>query len=252
MAVSKDAEGLRIPLDAGIAGSVATGAEPHVNIPAAYADARFNQAIDKKTGFTTKHILCMPFKDRQGRIVAVVQAVNKMRMGRATNRPFDSFDERRLFQFCAEIAQILSVNALDMFYGQATAEGKADFLEIFSDRNVRLNRRRQSLLVTTLMMSRGRSPVSRRKTAVLMQINTWDFSSLSHEQDHLEVCFLHIMDESGAIARRLLCAAFHGVLCMVLIVAHCSAIPQDNFKIEAGKLKVRSARICLPSDNVRI
>jgi len=35
------------------------------------------QAIDKKTGFTTKHILCMPFKDRQGRIVAVVQAVNK-------------------------------------------------------------------------------------------------------------------------------------------------------------------------------
>ena len=90
-------------------------------------------------------------------------------MGRATNRPFDRLDERRLYQFCAEIAQILSVNALDMFYGQATAEGKADILEIFSDRTVRLNRRRQSLLVTSLMMNRGRSPVSRRKTAVLMQ-----------------------------------------------------------------------------------
>lgn len=139
-----------------------------------------------------------------------------MRMGRATNRPFDGLDERRLFQFCAEIAQILSVNALDMFYGQATAEGKADILEIFSDRTKRLNRRRQSLLVTTLMMNRGRSPVSRRKTAVLMQINSWDFSALDHEQDHLEVCFLHIMDESGAI---------------------------DEFKIEAGKLKAFVSKI---------
>ena len=46
-------------MDAGIAGHVATTGET-LNIADAYADPRFNQEIDTKTGFKTRAILCMP------------------------------------------------------------------------------------------------------------------------------------------------------------------------------------------------
>ena len=186
---------------AGIAGSVATGVEDHVNIPDAYKDSRFNQDIDRQTGFQTKHILCMPFKDRQGSIVAVVQAVNKMRMGESTNRPFDVLDERRLSQFCHEIAQVLSVNALDMFYGQASESGDdVGVLAMFSDRAVRIRRRRQSLMVSNLMLS---ARPLRRETAAPAQslfFHSWDGNVLDHnDADFLEMCAMIIMKEVGAV-----------------------------------------------------
>eukprot|EP00747_Dinoflagellata_sp_TGD_P166922 gnl/TRDRNA2_/TRDRNA2_190490_c0_seq1.p1 gnl/TRDRNA2_/TRDRNA2_190490_c0~~gnl/TRDRNA2_/TRDRNA2_190490_c0_seq1.p1 ORF type:complete len:499 (+),score=129.02 gnl/TRDRNA2_/TRDRNA2_190490_c0_seq1:94-1590(+) len=54
---------IRIPKTAGIAGLCCTTAEV-INIPDAYADSRFNQAMDKKTGFRTQSILAIPmFED---------------------------------------------------------------------------------------------------------------------------------------------------------------------------------------------
>ena len=41
-------------------------------------DPRFNKAIDKKTGYYTKNILCMPILDNEGEVVGVAQIVNKM------------------------------------------------------------------------------------------------------------------------------------------------------------------------------
>jgi signal transduction protein with GAF and PtsI domain len=52
---------IRIPMDRGIAGAVATANAP-VNIPEAYDDPRFNQAVDKQTGYRTKSILCVPMR----------------------------------------------------------------------------------------------------------------------------------------------------------------------------------------------
>jgi len=51
----------RIPIDAGIAGAVATTGET-INIADCYADDRFNQENDKKTGFRTNNMLAMPLK----------------------------------------------------------------------------------------------------------------------------------------------------------------------------------------------
>ena len=50
---------IRIPSDAGIAGSVFTGGET-LNIPDAYADLRFNPEVDKRTNYRTRNILCVP------------------------------------------------------------------------------------------------------------------------------------------------------------------------------------------------
>lgn len=68
---------LRIPMTAGVAGSVATTGEI-ANIPDAYEDSRFNKAVDADTGYRTKTILCMPLKGADGTTIAVIQLINKV------------------------------------------------------------------------------------------------------------------------------------------------------------------------------
>jgi signal transduction histidine kinase len=80
---------IHLKLGAGIAGWVAQSGAT-VNIPDAYADPRFNQAVDKTSGFRTRSILCMPMPNHKGDIIGVVQVLNK----RA--RPFDGDDEALL------------------------------------------------------------------------------------------------------------------------------------------------------------
>jgi len=68
---------IRIPSHAGIAGHVATTGEI-LNIPDAYKDPRFNQGIDKKTGYKTDSILCFPLKTAEGNVVGCAQLINKL------------------------------------------------------------------------------------------------------------------------------------------------------------------------------
>ncbi len=88
---------IRLPLGTGIAGHVALTGET-VNIPDAYADLRFNPDVDRTTGYRTSTILCMPMRDREGRILGVIQVLNK-RVG-----PFTPSDEALLAAFAAGAA----------------------------------------------------------------------------------------------------------------------------------------------------
>ncbi|MCF8093329.1 MAG: GAF domain-containing protein, partial [Desulfotignum sp.] len=65
-----------IPNHTGIAGAVFTSGET-INIPYAYADLRFNPAVDKQTGFFTRSILCVPVVNKNGRVIGVTQVLNK-------------------------------------------------------------------------------------------------------------------------------------------------------------------------------
>jgi phosphoserine phosphatase RsbU/P len=67
---------IRLPLGKGIAGHVAKTGEI-VNIPDAYADARFNPEVDKRTGYRTRNILCLPIRNKAGKIIASLQLLNK-------------------------------------------------------------------------------------------------------------------------------------------------------------------------------
>ena len=71
-----DFEELRIPADKGLAGHVVQTGET-INIKDAYKDKRFNKNVDKKTGYTTKTILCMPIKNFNQEIIGVFQVLNK-------------------------------------------------------------------------------------------------------------------------------------------------------------------------------
>jgi len=70
---------IRLRRGEGIAGWVAESAQT-VNIPEAYADARFNKDIDQRSGFRTRSILCMPMPDHQGRTIGVVSHVDELRL----------------------------------------------------------------------------------------------------------------------------------------------------------------------------
>ncbi|MEB3291073.1 MAG: GAF domain-containing protein [Leptolyngbya sp.] len=90
---------LRIPSTSGIVGHVATTGET-LNIPDAYRDPRFSPEADKRTGYVTRTILCMPVFDTAGQLIAVTQLINKAQ-GR-----FNSSDEAfmRAFNIQAGVA----------------------------------------------------------------------------------------------------------------------------------------------------
>ncbi len=88
---------IRLPNTAGIAGAVFTSGRS-INIPYAYADLRFNPAFDKRTGFFTRSILCVPIVNKHGKVIGVTQVLNKR------GGPFSEADESRLRAFTAQIA----------------------------------------------------------------------------------------------------------------------------------------------------
>ena len=67
---------IRVPIGAGIAGYVAKTGE-RVNIADAYQDPRFNPDVDRRTGYRTRTILCIPMKSPEGRMLGVIQVLNK-------------------------------------------------------------------------------------------------------------------------------------------------------------------------------
>jgi sigma-B regulation protein RsbU (phosphoserine phosphatase) len=67
---------IRLPVGKGIAGYVAATGDVQ-NIPDAYLDPRFNPEIDEKTGFHTKTILCVPMRNKDKKIIGVLQLINK-------------------------------------------------------------------------------------------------------------------------------------------------------------------------------
>jgi K+-sensing histidine kinase KdpD len=67
---------IRLPIGKGLAGFVAETGET-ILIPDAYADPRFNPEIDKRTGYRTRNMICMPMKNKDGKIIGVFQLLNK-------------------------------------------------------------------------------------------------------------------------------------------------------------------------------
>ena len=71
---------IRFPVGTGIAGTVGKTGEL-INIPDAYQDARFNPEFDKKTGFRTRSILCVPLKNIVGETIGAIQGIEKWPAG---------------------------------------------------------------------------------------------------------------------------------------------------------------------------
>ena len=106
---------IRIPMDKGIAGCVATSGKA-LNIVDAYADPQFNQAIDKKSGYRTKAILCMPIKSGDT-VIGVIQLINKL----DSSGVFTDDDEDIMMIFLSIAGPILASSNL---YSQIQGRGQ--------------------------------------------------------------------------------------------------------------------------------
>lgn len=116
---------IRVSMHKGIAGHVASTGE-YLNIPDAYADPRFDSSIDKKTGYRTRNILCMPVFSSRNNVVAVVQLLNKLGQS-----PFDTRDEQNFREFASSIGIILE--SCNSFYIAArNQKGVAALLKAIS------------------------------------------------------------------------------------------------------------------------
>jgi phosphoserine phosphatase len=91
---------VRLPADRGLVGEcVRTRAI--INVPDCYADPRFNQAIDKVSGFRTRCMLTLPLIGHDDALVGVLQILNKRR------GVFDAHDEQLAAALAAQCAVAL-------------------------------------------------------------------------------------------------------------------------------------------------
>jgi len=92
---------VRMPIDKGIAGHVATTGEA-LRVDDAYQHPSFNPEVDRATGFRTRAILCVPLRNAGNRVFAVAQLLNPRDASH-----FDEADEARFAEFTASIGVIL-------------------------------------------------------------------------------------------------------------------------------------------------
>ena len=116
--VSKVAEGMetkeiRVPLGVGIAGATAQ-TRSMINVPDAYRDPRFNPDYDKKSGFHSRSILSAPIANQKGRLMGVVQVLNK-----TSGDAFTAEDEAFLGAICVHLGLALERAELVESYVQA-------------------------------------------------------------------------------------------------------------------------------------
>jgi len=81
-------ETIRVPYGAGIVGYAISECKRMI-INDAYADPRFNPAIDQQTGYVTRNMMVVPMVTEDGRVVGAFQLVNKLPEG-------SRFDEEHL------------------------------------------------------------------------------------------------------------------------------------------------------------
>ncbi|MCS6798491.1 MAG: GAF domain-containing protein [Myxococcota bacterium] len=100
--VSRVAQGDRVQrielrVGEGIAGWVAQHGLAQ-RVTDAYLDARFDPEWDRRTGYTTRSVLCVPMRTPDGRIIGVLQCLNKQ------TGAFDAEDEELLGALAAQAA----------------------------------------------------------------------------------------------------------------------------------------------------
>lgn len=94
---SEEVKPFRLPIGKGISGWVAQNSEA-ILIPDAYADKRFDSSFDKRSGFVTKSILCVPMIYKS-KVIGVVTVLNRL-----DSKPFSENDKDILTSFSSQAA----------------------------------------------------------------------------------------------------------------------------------------------------
>lgn len=93
--------GIELDLDSGVAGHVAREGVT-MNLPDAYDSPLFNPEVDRRTGYRTRSLLCVPIRDHAGQVFAVAQLLNRRNAARFSNQ-----DEQRFDSFLKPLGRLL-------------------------------------------------------------------------------------------------------------------------------------------------
>ncbi len=94
---SKEVKPFRLPMGKGISGWVAQNQKP-ILIPNAYKDSRFDPSFDKRSGYKTRSILCVPMIHKT-KTVGVMTVLNRL-----DNQPFVEEDKNLMLTFGSQAA----------------------------------------------------------------------------------------------------------------------------------------------------
>lgn len=92
---------IQLSMRRGLVGYVARTGQT-VLLKDAYNDPRFDRSVDETTGYRTKSLLTMAVRDADGKVAAVLQALNKH------SGAFTDADEQTMRQFADELASLLT------------------------------------------------------------------------------------------------------------------------------------------------
>jgi phosphoserine phosphatase len=104
-------DAIRIPIDHGLVGA-SVSERRIVNVVDAYEDPRFNQELDRKTGYRTQTVLCVPLFGLDDRLIGVLQFLNSL------EGPFDGYDELLAKTLAAQVGVILQRQVLLDIYAE--------------------------------------------------------------------------------------------------------------------------------------
>lgn len=94
---SEEVKPFRLAIGKGIAGWVAQNQKP-ILIPNAYEDPRFDPSFDKRSGYVTRSILCVPMIHK-GKTIGVMTVLNRL-----DNQPFIEDDKTLMLTFASQAA----------------------------------------------------------------------------------------------------------------------------------------------------
>jgi len=92
---------IRLPLGQGVAGRVASS-----GLAVRVGTTDEARTVDRVTGYETRSLLGAPVTDARGRVVAVLELLNRR------DGPFDAADEAHLTELAAEVAELLLASSL--------------------------------------------------------------------------------------------------------------------------------------------
>ena len=116
---------IRILNTVGIAGAIFTSKKGEI-IHDVYSDSRFNKEVDQETGYKTKNMICSPVKTVDGKIIGVIQVLNKKK-GRFTKGNLNFVDA------IATQAAVSIQNAQNSEFFEKKRAQEMEFVNIVSD-----------------------------------------------------------------------------------------------------------------------
>ncbi len=108
---------VRLPISTQSIVGYAASTHSIVNIPDAYTlppdvPYRFNHSFDDTTGYRTHSLLTVPFFDRNGTLLGVIQLINSLDLRRQAPKPFTAEDGKTVRLLAREAARILETSSL--------------------------------------------------------------------------------------------------------------------------------------------